>query len=55
MQMNKVILRNSDIVIFDNKNNFATARVSFFPTRWIGNRIFFSRQPYKKQWKAVGC
>ena len=49
MQMNKVILRNSDIVIFDNKNNFATARVSFFPTRWIGNRIFFSRQPYKKQ------
>ena len=42
MQMSKAILRNSEIVIFDKKNDFATARVSFFfPTRWIGNRFFF--------------
>ena len=30
MQMNKAILRNSEIVIFDKKNNFMAARVSFF-------------------------
>ena len=28
--MNNIILRNSDIIIFDNKNNFAAAQVSFF-------------------------
>ena len=32
MQMNKTILRNSEMVIFDKKNNFAAAWVSsFFP------------------------
>ena len=43
MQMNKAILRNSEIVIFDKKNNFTAARVSFFffPTRWIRKRFFF--------------
>ena len=42
MQMNKAILRNSEIVIFDKKNIFAAAPVSFFfPNRWIGNRFFF--------------
>ena len=30
MQMNKAILRNSKIVIFDQKTNFVAARVSFF-------------------------
>ena len=30
MQMNKAILRNSEIVIFDKKNNFPVAQVSFF-------------------------
>ena len=33
MQMNKAILINSKIVIFDNKNNL--------PPRWIENRFFF--------------
>ena len=45
--MNKAILGNSEVVIFDKNNNFATAQVSsFFPTRQIGNRFFFSRRPY---------
>ena len=36
MQMNKAILLNSKIVIFDQKKNFAAAWVSFFfqPTEW---------------------
>ena len=37
--MNKAILRNSEIVIFNKKNNFAAALVGFFPTRWMGNRF----------------
>ena len=46
MQMNKAILRNSEIVIFDKKNNFTAARLSFFfPTHWIRNRFFFSHRP----------
>ena len=28
--MNKAILRNSEIAIFDEKNNFAAAGVDFF-------------------------
>ena len=42
--MNKAILRNSEIVIFDKKNNFAAARLSFFQT--TGLETFFSRRPY---------
>ena len=33
MQMNKAILRNSGIVIFDKKSNFAASQVSFFLNR----------------------
>ena len=49
MQMNKAILKNSEIVIFDKKNNFTAARVSFF---FFSNpldqkKIFFSRRPYR--------
>ena len=43
--MNKAILRNSEILIFDKKNNLAAAQVSFFkPLDW--RQIFFSRRPY---------
>ena len=45
MQTNKTILRNSEIVIFDKKNNFVATWVSFFSTHWIGNSFFFSCQP----------
>ena len=44
MQMNKAILRNSLIVIFEKKN-FGAAWVSFFQT--AGSETdFFSRRPY---------
>ena len=46
MQMNKAILRNSKIVIFDKKNNFVAARVSFFPQPAGSETFFFSCQPY---------
>ena len=41
MQTNKTILRNSEIVIFDKKNNFVATWVSFLSTHWIGNSFFF--------------
>ena len=41
MKMNKAILRNRKIVIFDKKKNLAAARVSsFFETRYIGDRFY---------------
>ena len=40
MQMNKAILRNREIVIFDQKNNFAAARMSFF-FQPAGSKTFF--------------
>ena len=45
MQTNKTILRNSEIVIFDKKNNFVATWVSFFfnPLDW--KQLFFSCQP----------
>ena len=42
MQMNKAILRNSEIVIFDKKNNFAAARLSFFQTTGLETFFFTS-------------
>ena len=48
MQRNKTILRNSEIVIFDKKNNFVAAWVILFPNHWIGNRFFFPRQPERE-------
>ena len=44
MQMNKAILRNSEIVIFEKKNNFAAAWMSFFQTAEL--ETFFSRRTY---------
>ena len=45
MQMNKAILRNSEIVIFEKKNNFVDAWVIFFQT--AGSETdFFSRRTY---------
>ena len=44
MQMNKAILRNSEIVIFDKKNNFAAARLSFFFQPAGSETDFFSRR-----------
>ena len=44
MQMNKAILRNSEIVIFEKKKIWDCPG-EFFSNRWIGNR-FFSRRPY---------
>ena len=45
MQMNKAILRNSEIVIFEKKNSFAAAWVIFFQT--AGSETdFFSRRAY---------
>ena len=41
MQMNKAILRNSKIVIFTQKNNFAAAQVSFFPHLLDRKQILF--------------
>ena len=46
MQMNKAILRNSKIVIFDKKNNFAAARVNFFSNPMDWKQIFVLRWPY---------
>ena len=43
--MNKAILRNSEIVIFEKKNNFGAAWVSFFQTVGL-ETDFFSRRPY---------
>ena len=50
MQMNKAILRNSKIVIFDNKDNFAAAWMSFFffSTSLDRKQIFFPRRPEEK-------
>ena len=42
MQMNKAILRNSEIVIFEKKNNFAAAWVSFFQTAGLETKFFFT-------------
>ena len=44
MQINKAILRNSKIVIFDKKNNFVAAWVSFFfqPTGLETDFLFMS-------------
>ena len=39
--MNKAILRNSEIVIFDKKNNFAAAWVIFFSNSLDREQIFF--------------
>ena len=44
MQMNKAILRNSKTVIFDKKNNFAVARLSFFSQPAGSETDFFSRR-----------
>ena len=45
MQMNKAILRNSEIVTFEKKNNFAAAWMIFFQT--AGLEIdFFPRRAY---------
>ena len=58
MQINKAILRNSEIVIFDKKNNFAATQVGFFfPIRWIGSSFFFFHVGPKNicminQWKV---
>ena len=42
MQLNKAILRNSEISIFDKKKKFrGRPGEFFFPTRWIKNRFFF--------------
>ena len=46
MQMNKAILRKSEIVIFDKKNNFVVARVSFFSNPLDRKPNFFSRRSY---------
>ena len=45
MQMNKAILRNSEIVIFEKKKIGGTAWVSFFQTAGSETE-FFSRRPY---------
>ena len=41
MQINKSILRNSETVIFDKKNNFAASWVSFFSNPLDQKQIFF--------------
>ena len=41
MQMNKAFLRNSEIVIFFKKNNFAAVRVSFFSSPLDRKHFFF--------------
>ena len=46
MQMSKAILRNSEIVIFDKKNNFAAAWVSFFSNPLDWKQIFVLCWPY---------
>ena len=43
--MNKAILRNSEIVIFEKKNSFAAAWVIFFQTTGSETDIF-SRRTY---------
>ena len=39
--MNKTILRNSEIVVFDKKNNFAAAQMIFFSNPLDRKQIFF--------------
>ena len=39
--MNKAILRNSEIEIFDQKNNFTAAQVIFFSNLLDREQIFF--------------
>ena len=46
MQMNKAILRNSEIIIFDKKNNFAAPRVRFFFQTAGSETDFFTSRPY---------
>ena len=43
--MNKAILRNSEIVIFEKKNSFAAAWVIFFQIAGL-ETDFFSRRTY---------
>ena len=52
MQMNNIILRNSDIIIFDNKNNFAAAQVSFFSNLLDQKQNFFFLSALQKAVKS---
>ena len=52
MQMNKAILRNSEIVIFEKKKKIGAAGVSFFQTAGL-ETDFFSRRPYLYSFASI--
>ena len=50
MQMNKGILRNSEIVIFEKKNNFAAVWMDFFQTAELETFFFTSDLSFSFAW-----